>query len=171
MTHTRTRLVAAAVCLIALHTTSANAQQATGSIDVTATVPTTCVLGTSTDVDFGTLTMVVGNGAVTATGSIDWACSDGTTAEIGIDGVNGTASRQMTNPAPGSSPMPYNLYQSTGPNVDWGPLLSGDQLSGLAGSGISNVTTENVFGEIAETNYIDAVPGSYSQTLTVTIEF
>lgn len=171
MTNFRIRLTAAAISLIALHTTSANAQTATGSIDVTATVPATCVLGTSTDVAFGTLTMAVGNGTVSATGSIDWACSDSTTAEIGIEGTNGTASREMTSPAPGALPMPYSLFRSIGPNADWGELASGNQLTGLTGAGISNVTTENVFGEIAESDYIDAVPGSYSQTLTVTIEF
>ncbi len=172
MTNFRIRLTAAALSLIALHTTSVNAQTtATGSIDVTATVPATCVLGTSTDVAFGTLTMAVGNGPVAATGTIDWACSDSTIAEIGIEGVNGAASRQMTSPAPGSGPIPYSLFRTLGPSVEWGELASGNQLTGLTGSGISIVTTENVFGEIAEDDYIDAVPGAYSQTLTVTIEF
>ncbi len=168
MTHTRTRLVAAAVCLIALHTTSANAQQATGSLDVTATVPSVCVLGTSTDVSFGPLSMVPGTLTQDGQGAISWACSDGQTAEIGIEGANGNGTRAMTGPG---TDIPYTLWQNAARDDEWGEINTVDEYIGLAGNGALNFDSLDVYGQLAGSDYLDNTPGNYTDTLVVTIEF
>lgn len=168
MTNFRIRLTAAALSLIALHTTTVNAQTATGSIDVTATVPSICVLGASTDVAFGSLSMVPGTLTQDGQGTISWACSDGQTAEIGIEGANGNGTRAMTGPG---TDIPYTLWQNAARDAEWGELASGFEFTGLTGNGALNFDSIDVYGQLAGSDYLDNTPGNYTDTLVVTIEF
>ena len=167
MTHSRSRLTAAASSLpglfLALASTSVLAATQTGTLTVTATVLDTCIIDSTTDVDFGTLTPAVGSGPADVAGLISWACSTGTSADLGIaDG-----DRNLL----GAGTIPYTLWQDASRTTHWGAIGTADELGGLSGSGMNNVIDTPVYGRIAEADYIDADAGAYTDSLVVTIEF
>jgi len=128
---------------------------------VTATVLEVCELGTITDTAFGPLTP--GDPDVSATGAIEWRCTDGTTADIAIDdGGNG----DRTMDGPGADKIAYELYKEVAHSNRWGGV--GEEV-GVVGVGMTSFTTETVFGEVLAADYIDAEVGAYSDVVTVTI--
>jgi len=163
MTISRSRLTilsaAALGFLLALPVTSVHADP----MNVTATVLEVCELGTITDTDFGDLTP----GSLVdkpGTGTIQWRCSDGTTADITIDdGGNG----DRTMDGPGSDKIAYELYKEAAHNNVWGDTAPLDL--GVTGNGMSSFTTETVYGEVLHADYVDALEGSYSDIVTVQI--
>jgi spore coat protein U-like protein len=169
MTTFRTRLISAVSVIgliAAFSVNTAQAQTATGTLNVTATVLDTCEISATADVAFGNLMPVPGSGDANATGSITWACTVGSGIDIGIaDGdrfLIGTA-----------TPIPYTLWQDAARSVHWGAQGSGDELPVPAGGGIGLASpfVSTVYGQILEADYVTADPGAYTDDLVVTIEF
>lgn len=168
MRTSRSPLCAAVVGLCGLSLPFAAATLHAADMNVTATVQSTCALNLLTNADFGTITP--GGGDVNTSGSVEWACTNGTAADIEINnGANysGTT-RRMTD---GSTFIAYTLYQDAGLSVDWGLQADGDELATGGGTGMTNFTTQNVYAEILDAAYIDAAPGAYSDTVTIDILF
>jgi len=132
-------------------------------MNVTATVLEVCELGTITDTAFGNLTP----GSLVdqpGTGTIEWRCSDGTTADITINqGLNG----DRTMDGPGVDTIAYELYKEVAHTNVWGDTAALDL--GVTGAGLTSFTTETVYGEVLHADYVDALEGAYSDTVTVLI--
>jgi len=145
--------------LLALSSTTTQADP----MNVTATVLEVCELGTITDTAFGDLTpgsLVDKSG----TGTIEWRCSDGTTADITINqGLNG----DRTMDGPGVDTIAYELYKEVAHTNVWGDTAALDL--GVTGAGMTSFTTETVYGEVLHADYVDALEGAYSDTVTVLI--
>jgi spore coat protein U-like protein len=143
-----------------------HAQTATANLTITATVLDTCEISATSDVAFGNLLPVVGSGDADAAGSITWACTVGSGTDIGIaDGARllvGT-----------TTPIPYSLFQDAARTIPWGAQASGNELPvpGGGGVGLASPFVTPVYGRIAEGDYVNADPGSYTDDLVVTIEF
>jgi spore coat protein U-like protein len=148
--------------------TTTQAQTATGTLNVTATVLDSCEINATADVAFGNL--VPGGPAtdVDAAGSISWACTAGSGVDMGIaDG-----DRFLTGTA---TPIPYLLFQDAARTIPWGAQVIGStatelDISGL-GVGILTPIVQPVYGRILEASYDSAAPGNYTDDLLVTIEF
>jgi len=153
-------------------------QSTTGSINVTATVAATCSVNTA-PLDFGALSIL---SQTPATTSITVNCAQGTLYRIDIDaglyniGINGLDYRYMkktgTAPADGTNTARYHLYQDIGLTILWGdngatfcPTCSAPGKTGI-GTGTADIHT--VYGMAPMS--ING-PGSYSDTLTVTVNY
>ncbi len=163
MTNASFRLTKSATALLGLLLALPFATIHADPMNVTATVLQGCELGTITDTAFGGLTP--GSGLdVPATGTIQWRCTDGTTADITIDqGSNG----DRTMNGPGADVVAYELYKELAHTNVWGATALLDL--GVTGVGMTSFTTETVFGEVLHLDYVDALVGAYSDIVTVLI--
>ncbi len=154
-------LLTLGACLVQLNTAGA------GPMLVTASIADFCELGTASAVAFGTLTPGAGVPGDT-TGTIEWRCSQSTTAFIAIDaGVR--SDRTMINGT--GDTLAYELYkESTHTNI-WGDT-GADRLT-VTGTGIDPdptiYDTVDVHGLVTTANIDAAAVGNYSDTVNVTI--
>lgn len=89
---------------------------------------------------------------------------------IGLSaGTGGSiANRQLTGPS--STPLGYNLYTSSAHTTVWGTGTVTDSYSALASVGGNSVSRSyTVYGRIPIGQYV--APGSYSNTITVTVTY
>ncbi|KIQ36195.1 hypothetical protein RT97_01875 [Variovorax paradoxus] len=89
---------------------------------------------------------------------------------IGLSaGTGGSiANRQLT--GPGSTPLGYNLYTTNARTAVWGAATVTDSYSALASVGGTSVSRNyTVYGRIPVGQYV--APGSYSNTITVTVTY
>ncbi len=161
MTNASFRLTKSATALLSLLLALPFATIHADPMNVTATVLQGCELGTITDTAFGSLTP--GSGLdVPATGTIQWRCTSGTSADITIDdGLLGT--RTMAGPGT----VNYELYKEVAHTNKWGDL-AGEEVV-VTGVGMTSFTTETVYGEVLHVDYVDALVGAYSDIVTVLI--
>ena len=135
---------------------------------VSANVQSSCVVNTLTDTDF--LNITPGGPAVNTTGTIEWACTTGTPADIEIDNGNNFAALTRNMAGPGA-PIAYSLYQDSGFLIPWGLFATGDAFNILSGAGMTVFTPVAVYAEVPAAAYVDATPGAYTDTVVVTILF
>lgn len=124
---------------------------------------------TATAVAFGTYTPLTTN---TSTGTISVSCtlvvgSSTATATLS-SGMSGTfTARTMSNGSGGT--LSYNLYTTAADNVVWGDGSGGSQPQTLTINGLGNVTVNaTVYGLMPSQ---DPHPGSYSDTITVSVNY
>jgi len=89
---------------------------------------------------------------------------------IGLSaGAGGTiADRRLAGPSGGS--LPYNLYTTNARTVVWGAAGASDSYDALASLGGTSVSRNyTVYGRIPVGQYVP--PGSYSNTITVTVTY
>jgi len=153
-------------------------QTTTGSMSVTATVLPACTVST-TPLDFGTLSTT---SQTPATSTITVNCDQGTPYRIDIDaglyniGVNGFDYRYMkktgTAPADGTNTARYHLYQDIGLTILWGDngatFCPTCAAPGKTGTGTGTADIHTVYGMAPAS--ING-PGSYSDTVTVTVNY
>lgn len=161
MTNSSFRMTKPATALLGLLATLPFATIHADPMNVTATVLEGCELGTITDTAFGPLTP--GSGIdVSATGTIEWRCTSGTSADITIDdGSLGT----RTMGGPGT--VKYELYREVAHTNKWGDAV-GEEVT-VAGVGMTSFSTETVYGEVLHVDYVDSLVGAYSDIVTVLI--
>lgn len=125
------------------------------------------------DVDFGTQARATTAVTVDNAGSVTVNCTPGTSYTLGLNGGLNTigtiatpvaGDRRMRLGSTGSNYVGYELYQNTGRTTFWGNA-SGTWVSGT-GTGV-NVTVP-VYGRVINVN---AVAGSYEDTITATITY
>ncbi len=170
-----TSLLASALGLTAF--TQSVAGTNTGTLEVTATVESSCTI-TTAPVSFGTYDPVAPK-ATTAKGKISLSCTKGTKPNlIRLDyGKNsaGTQARSMSTES-GTDLLPYELYKplaaggecSDANSEIWGNTT----LTGLTVTDVASLTTPasyNVCGKINTGQ--DVKPGAYKDSVTVTVEF
>jgi len=138
-----------------------------GSINASATVIASCTVSTSA-VGFGSVDPLSASN-VDATGGISVACSNGTawTAAAGVGSGTGAtfASRLMTS---GSNTLGYSLYTNSGRTTIWGDGTGSTATLGSTGSGSAQNIT--IYGRVPS-GQSSVPPGSYSDTVSVTISY
>jgi len=147
----------------ALSGSGVDAATANATFTVTANVVTTCSV-VDNNLNFGNYTTAL----LTGTTTISATCTVGTPYTLGLDqgafpGATVTT-RGMT--GPGVTPLDYGLFQDAGHTINWGNTPGVDTVAGT-GNGASQPVT--VFGQIPAAQ--SPAPGSYSDTITVTLTF
>ena len=134
----------------------------TDTFDVTATVAESCSVSAA-DLAFGTYDRTLGT---LGTATITSNCTLATTFTLALDfgGAADVNSRVMD--GPNSETLNYQLTQDLAGLVPWGAVVDGDEVS-LIGTGLDVPTT--VYGQIALGQNVE--PGSYSDTVTVTLTY
>lgn len=132
-------------------------------MNVTATVLEVCELGTINDMAFGGLTPG-SNLDVTATATIEWRCSNGTSADITLDN-GGNGDRSMS--GPGAATLSFELYKDAALSQRWGD--TGAEKVTLSGAGMVSFSSETVHGEVLHADYVGAPQGAYSDIVTVNV--
>ena len=85
--------------------------------------------------------------------------------------ASGTSSRSLNTLPVNSTPIPYDLYAGTALTCSEGALL-GSNTSGISGSGHgSGGQAQEICAVVGSGNTLDYSPGSYSNTVTVSLSF
>jgi spore coat protein U-like protein len=154
-----------AAVLIALAAGSAVAATSTTTFQVTATVLSSCNVSAA-DLAFGTYDPLAAS-PTDGTSTVTVQCTLLAPFNIGLNagvGAGATvATRIMTS---GGNTLAYSLYQDAARTTVWGNTPATDTVSGT-GTGVAVPFT--VYGRIP--NGQNAAPGSYADTITVTVNF
>jgi spore coat protein U-like protein len=143
----------------------AHALTATSTFTVQMTVTTSCVINSTSTMDFGTVGVLTANWDTTSTLAVQ--CTNTTPYDIGLDAGLGSgatvAVRKMTN---GSKTVNYSLYSDAARTVVWGNTINTDAVHAI-GNGASQSYT--VYGRVpAQTT---PAPAAYTDTITVTVTY
>ena len=137
----------------------------TDTFQVTANVNAACSV-TATDLAFGIYDPFSAT-PTDATSTLAVLCTNTTDFDVGLDEGIGTgatvAARKLTS---GSNTLDYSLYQDSARSSVWGETVGTDTVSGTGTGATQNLT---VYGRIFALQ--SAVPGAYSDTVTVTVTF
>jgi spore coat protein U-like protein len=142
----------------------------TTTFAVTATVASTCS-ATATALSFGAYTP--GSGALANNSTISVKCTKNTPFTVALNGgstAGGTVAQRLM--ASGANHLQYNLYTTAGFATVFGDGTGTSQTEAGTGSGVATANSFTVYGQLPDnaTNQA-AIPGSYSDTITVTITY
>jgi spore coat protein U-like protein len=148
----------------------AQAATTTTTFAVTATVQATCS-ATATALPFGAYTP--GAGALSNNSTISVKCTKNTPYTVALNAgttTGGAFTQRLM--ASGANTLQYNLYTSAAFTTVFGDGTGSTQTSAGTGAGIATANTLTVFGQLPDsaTNQA-AIPGSYSDTITVTVSY
>lgn len=162
-------LKAAVVCSAALACSAAWSATASATFQVTATVTSSCTVS-GTNMNFGNnIDPIAASVPLDSTSTLTVACTNTTPYSVALNaGTNaggGTnfASRSIIN---GSSTLGYQLYTDAARTTVWGNG-TGSSTVGGTGSGANQQLT--IYGRLPSLS--GAVPGNYTDTVTVTITY
>jgi spore coat protein U-like protein len=147
-----------------------HAATTTTSFTVTSTLLATCS-ASATTLAFGTYTP--GTGALTGNGTVTVKCTKNSPYTVALNGgttTGGTVAQRLM--AAGANTLQYNLFTSAAFTTVFGDGSGTSKTQAGTGAGIATGTAFTVFGQLPD-NAINqiAVPGSYSDTITVTISY
>ena len=164
---TSNRLIAAMVCAVSL---PAWAGSASTTFQVNATVVSACAVSGSL-LNFGnSIDPLSASVPLDASSSLTVQCTNTTpysvalSAGLNAGGAANFASRTMKN---GSYSMGYQLYTDVARSTVWGDGTASS--SSVAGTGSGSNQTLTIYGRIPALT--GAVPGTYTDTVTVTISY
>ena len=139
----------------------------TATFSVTASIVDACDVQ-ATNHAFGAYSASSGS-ALDSTSAISVYCTSGTpytlAMNVGTGGGTFTA-RKMTS---SSNELLYNLFTSAARTTIWGDGSGSTATVGGTGVGLLTAATHTVYGRIGTGQ--DSAPGSYSSTVTVTLNF
>ncbi|KPF70416.1 hypothetical protein IP84_01385 [beta proteobacterium AAP99] len=153
--------------------TSAMAQTATTTFNVTASVTKVCTVSATT-LAFGSYDPSSGT-ALDQTSTINVRCTRNTpfTVALNTGGTGGTfTNRVMRDAAPTPNTLNYNLFTTSARTTVWGDGTgtTGTMPGVGAGMGVPNTVALTVFGRIPDQP--TAVPSTtYSDTITVSVAY
>ncbi|MDA8708694.1 spore coat U domain-containing protein [Hellea sp.] len=154
-----TKIIAAiSPILLLIGAGTASAQDATGTLNVNATVLNVCTVTTS-PVVFGQ----VGLTDVSANGTISVACTIAVPFDVALDGGGSgdITARQLENTA--GDVFGYQLYTTADNTVVWGDGTNGDTVAGSGPQATLTVYGATTSGPVA--------PGTYTDDVTVTVTY
>ena len=161
------RLIAAMVCAVSL---PAWAGSASTTFQVNATVVSACTVSGSL-LNFGnSIDPLSTSVPLDASSSLTVQCTNTTPYSVALNaglnagGAANFASRTMKN---GSYSMAYQLYTDVARSTVWGDGTASS--SAVAGTGSGGNQTLTIYGRIPALT--GAVPGTYTDTVTVTISY
>ncbi|MFY9513393.1 MAG: spore coat U domain-containing protein [Rubrivivax sp.] len=139
------------------------AASATGNFNVTATVQTSCAVSAA-DLAFGTYDAASATDT-TATSTVTVTCSLLTPYNISLD--SGThASGSTRRLGSGASRLSYEIYRDVSMSNVFGTVAA---LLGVSGVGTGLAAPTTIYGKIPKNQAV--VPGSYSDQITVTVDY
>jgi len=131
--------------------------------NVTAAVVSACSLS-ATDLAFGTYS----GSLINAISTVSVQCTNATPYNVGLN-AGSAAGATVTNRSmtgPGSALLNYKLLRNSARTVNWGNTVGTDT---VAGTGTGGVQSLAVYGQLPANQKV--LPGSYSDTITVTITY
>ncbi len=155
----------------ALGMSAAHAGTATGSFQVTGTVVSSCNVSGSLLNFGGAIDPLSASVPIDASSTLTVQCTNTTPYSVALDaginagGATSFASRAMKN---GASTIGYQLYLDVGRSSVWGDGTGGSAPS--TGSGTGSSQTLTIYGRLP-TLGSSVVPGTYTDTVTVTITY
>ena len=164
--HLRLRLMGALAAACLLQSASPSfAATTTATFTVQVTITATCSINSASTLNFGSQGVLTAN--VDQTSTIQVQCSNTTPYNIGLDAGIGTgatvAVRKMTS---GGNTVNYTLYSNSGYTTLWGNTVGTDTVAATGNGAAQNYT---VYGRVpAQTT---PAPGSYTDTITVTVTY
>ncbi|MBS0394923.1 MAG: spore coat U domain-containing protein [Proteobacteria bacterium] len=163
-------LIATAVGAALLGTGSAFAATTTTTFQVQAAVQKACQVN-ATALNFGNYTP--GSGAASGTSTINVLCTKTTGFTVALNGGSTTggtvAQRLMAN---GTNTLQYNLFTTNTYATVWGDNSGTSVTQAGTGNGLGTPVAYTVYGQLLDnpTNQ-NAVPGNYTDTITVTVTY
>lgn len=141
--------------------------RAAATFQVSATIVNSCTV-TGTTLNFGAaIDPLATSTPVDATSTLSVTCTNTTPYSISLNaGSNGSgfSSRAMKS---GTHALAYQLYLDSGRSSVWGDGTSGS--STFSGTGTGSPQALSIYGRIP--SLANVVPGSYADTVTVTISY
>jgi len=142
----------------------------TTTFAVTETVQTTCS-ATATTLAFNAYTP--GAGAIANTGTISVKCSKNTPYTISLNGgttSGGSVAQRLM--ASGTNTLQYNLFTTAAFSQIFGDGTGASKTVAGTGAGVATANAVTVFGQLPDSAANQAaVPGSYTDTITVTVSY
>ena len=163
-------LTATVAGTLLLAAAQADALTATTTFQVTATVLKTCSVNAAT-LAFGNYTP--GSGTLSGTTTVNVLCTKTTPYTValnaGTTGGSTFAQRLLGN---GANTLQYNLYTTNTYATVWGDGSGTTATQAGVGAGLATASALTVFGQLPDnaTNQ-NAVPGAYTDTITVTVTY
>jgi spore coat protein U-like protein len=169
--HGRVASAAVAVAAVVAFAAPALAATAQSNFNVTASVTNNCTI-TSTTLAFGAYDPISANATVAldAAGSVDVACTKGAAPTIGLNVGNNSANASGTTRAMSDGSggyLSYEIYQNSGRTAVWGN--SGADLLTTVPAPSKAARSFPTYGRIPAGQ--DAASGSYTDTVTATVNF
>lgn len=149
---------------------SATGSTTVGFSGISAIVPNGCsiAIAQATNLDFGSASAIAA--PIASTSQITLNCPANTNWKVGLNnGMNAVAGqRRMAGPS--ASYLNYDLYRDPGHTQRWGNDTAGgsDTVNG-SGASQANPTVLTVYGLVPAQSV--GVPGTYSDTITVTLTY
>jgi spore coat protein U-like protein len=166
-----TKVAAAVGSLLVVGSLNAATVTPSPTFQVTATVPAIC-RATASTLAFGTYTQ--GNGDVDSTSTVSVRCTRNTGFTVGLNaGATGGATVTTRSMLSGAEPLAYSLFRDAGRTQNWGQTIGTDTVAGTgAGIAPANAVALTVYGRIVDsTANQNALAGTYTDTITVTVEY
>ena len=156
---------ALAACFLIPWAGASHAASTTTTFAVQATITATCTINSASTLNFGTVGVLASNTDQSST--IQVTCTNTTPYNIGLDAGTGSgatvAVRKLTS---GGATVNYSLYTSNAYSTVWGNTVGTDTVAGTGNGTGQNYT---VFGRIPPQT--TPAPGSYADTITVTVTY
>jgi len=139
-------------------------------------VPSLCQLNSTSTVDFGNINDIsTTKRDYTAQGAVNSTCNYGTPYSIYLGDGNNRISggfRRMINA--NNEYIPYQLYKDSNYSTVWdatGGVTNVGGAGGVSGTGTGSAQTTTVYGKIPQGTSIASTPGSYSDSVVVTVTY
>jgi spore coat protein U-like protein len=145
-----------------------SASTTTTTFAVTATVNATCA-ATATALPFGAYTP--GAGALANNSTISVKCTKNTPYTVALNaGITGAFTQRLM--VSGTNTLQYNLYTTAAFGTVFGDGTGTTGTIAGTGAGVATANTVTVYGQLPDSTANQAaVPGSYSDTITVTVTY
>lgn len=141
------------------------AATATGTLNLSVTIQSTCSVISATAINFGTMSAIAAN--VDQTSTLTVRCSSTTPYNVGLSAGGGTgatvATRKMSS---GANAVNYTLYRDAARTLVWGQTIGTDTVTGT-GNGANQTLT--IYGRVPAQTV--PPPGTYTDSVTVTITY
>jgi spore coat protein U-like protein len=157
---------ATAIICALLHASASFAATTTSTFTVQITITASCTITSTSTLNFGSTGVISAN--IDQTSTIDVQCTNTTPYDVGLNA--GTAAgatvttRAMTS---GGATVSYSLFRDSARTLNWGNTVGTDTFHQNSGNGASQVVT--VFGRVPPQS--TPAPGTYTDTITVTVTF
>ncbi|WP_242343677.1 Csu type fimbrial protein [Anaeromyxobacter terrae] len=166
----RTALRLSLALAAVLSSTAARAGTATATINVSAQVPQSCKITSSSDIAFGAYDPVVthASAAKTATGSVTLQCTKGTTYDLKLGlGSNAAGSQRQLKSPTTSAVLSYDLYSDTAsPATPWNETTYVTKTAANM-----SPATLTIYAEIPAGQPTAEVAADYADSVTATLNF
>ena len=166
----RLALIAAAALTLGSLSSTASALTAGNTFQVTATIISSCTVS-GTTLNFGnSIDALATSTPLDATSTLSVTCTNTTPYTVSLNaganagGASNFGARTMKS---GTRTLGYQLYLDTGRSSVWGDGTASSAT--VAGTGTGSAQSLSIYGRIP--SLAGVVPGSYSDTVTVTVTY